>query len=135
MQKNALELVEIQKSLGFFNRLFLVLKPNNWWRPILDLSNLNQFLKVMKFKMETLEKIRTSIQACNVYLFQGLLPNTNSGLNQEVPTFSRPGAVLPTQSTTIWPTLMALHKGITIHQYPHNWLVRARSHHTYLRYA
>ena len=42
--KNAVELVKHQTSLGFFNRLFLVPKPNNKWRPILDLSKLNLFL-------------------------------------------------------------------------------------------
>ena len=31
-----MELVQNQTSLGFFNRLFLVPKPNNKWRPILD---------------------------------------------------------------------------------------------------
>ena len=51
--KNAVELVRHQTSLGFFNRLFLVPKPNNKWRPILDLSKLNLFLKAEKFKMET----------------------------------------------------------------------------------
>ena len=51
--KNAVELVKHQTSLGFFNRLFLVPKPNNKWRPILDLSKLNLFLKTEKFKMET----------------------------------------------------------------------------------
>ena len=45
-----------------FHRLFLVPKPNNKWRPILDLSNLNPFLKAEKFKMETPETIRTSLQ-------------------------------------------------------------------------
>ena len=60
--KNAVELVRNQTSLGFFNRLFLVPKPNNKWRPILDLSNLNLFLKAEKFKMETQETIRTSLQ-------------------------------------------------------------------------
>ena len=50
-----------QTSLGFYNRLFLVPKPNDKWRPILDLSNLNQFLKVEKFKMEAPETIRTSL--------------------------------------------------------------------------
>ena len=55
MDKNAIELVHKQVSLGFFNRLFLVPKPNNKWRPILDLSNLNLFLKTKKFKMETPE--------------------------------------------------------------------------------
>ena len=55
MDKHAIELVRNQTSLGFFNRLFLVVpKPNNKWRPILDLSKLNIFLKVEKFKMETL---------------------------------------------------------------------------------
>ena len=62
MDKNAIELVHNQTSLGFFNRLFLVPKPNNKWRPILDLSKLNLFLKVEKFKMETPETIRTSLQ-------------------------------------------------------------------------
>ena len=56
LNKNAVELVLNQKSLGFYNRLFLVPKPNNRWRPILDLSNLNNFLKTQTFKMETPEK-------------------------------------------------------------------------------
>ena len=55
--KNAVELVQNQSSLGFYNRLFLVPKPNNKWQPILDLSNLNTFLKAEKFKMETPETI------------------------------------------------------------------------------
>ena len=62
MAKNAIELVHKKVSLGFFNRLFLVPKPDNKWRPILDLSNLNPFLKTKKFKMETPETIRTSLQ-------------------------------------------------------------------------
>ena len=42
-----------QRSLAFFNTLFLVPKPNNKWRPILDLSSLNKCLKSKKFKIET----------------------------------------------------------------------------------
>ena len=61
IDKNAVELVRNNTSLGFFNRLFLVPKPNKKWRPILDLSNLNFFLKAEKFKMETPETIRTSL--------------------------------------------------------------------------
>ena len=41
--KNAAEPVTTQKSLRFYNRLFLVPKPNNWWRPILDFTTLNKF--------------------------------------------------------------------------------------------
>ena len=61
--KNAVELVQNPQSLGFYNHLFLVPKPNNRWCPILDLSKLNNYLKTQSFKMETPEKIRTSLQA------------------------------------------------------------------------
>ena len=50
--KNAVEPVTNQNSLGFYNR----------WRPILDLSTLNTFLNTESFKMETPETIRTSLQ-------------------------------------------------------------------------
>ena len=49
------------KSLGFYSRLFLVPKPHQRWRPVIDLSRLNTFLHVKKFKMETPESIRTSL--------------------------------------------------------------------------
>ena len=62
VNKNAVEPVANQKSLGFYNRLFLVPKPNNRWRPILDLSTLNTFLNTESFKMETPETMRTSLQ-------------------------------------------------------------------------
>ena len=61
--KTAVEPVANRKSLGFYNRLFLVPKPNNRWRPILDLSTLNNFLNTESFAMETPETIRTSLQA------------------------------------------------------------------------
>ena len=60
--KNAVEPVTNQTSLGFYNWLFLVPKPNNRWRPILDLSTLNTFLNTESFKMETPETIRSSLQ-------------------------------------------------------------------------
>ena len=40
VNKNAVELVANQNSPGFYNQLFLVPKPNNRWRPVLDLSTL-----------------------------------------------------------------------------------------------
>ena len=51
-----------QRSLAFFNRHFLVPKPNNKWTPILDLSSLNKYLISETFKMETPESISTSLQ-------------------------------------------------------------------------
>ena len=61
LSKNAIERVENVKSLGFYSRLFLVPKPHQRWRPVIDLSRLNTFLHVEKFKMETPESIRTSL--------------------------------------------------------------------------
>ena len=62
LQKEAVEMVRVRTSLAFFNRLFIVPKPNQKWRPILDLSALNKFLSVKTFKMETPETIRISLQ-------------------------------------------------------------------------
>ena len=61
LSKNAIERVENVKSLGFYSRLFLVPKPHQRWRPVIDLSRLNTFLHVERFKMETPESIRTSL--------------------------------------------------------------------------
>ena len=61
LSKNAIERVENVKFLGFYSRLFLVPKPHQRWRPVIDLSRLNTFLHVEKFKMETPESIRTSL--------------------------------------------------------------------------
>ena len=53
--------MENVKSLGFYSRLFLVPKPRRKVRPVIDLSRLNTFLHIEKFKMETPESIRTSL--------------------------------------------------------------------------
>ena len=50
LSKNAIERVENVKSLRFYSRLFLVPKPCQRWRPVIDLSRLNTFLLVERFK-------------------------------------------------------------------------------------
>ena len=62
VEKLVVEKVVVRTSLSFYNRLFLVPKPDNKWRPILDLSQLNLFLKTNTFRMETPETIRVSLQ-------------------------------------------------------------------------
>ena len=62
INKLVVEKVVIRSSLAFYNRLFLVPKSNHRWRPILDLSHLNLFLKPGTFKMETPETMRLSLQ-------------------------------------------------------------------------
>ena len=102
VNKNAVEPVENQNSLGFYNRFFLVPKPNNRWRPILDLSTLNSFLNTESFKMEIPETIRTSLQAgewvtsldfkdayFHISIFQ-YFSHMSSQSVQEVHAFSRP---------------------------------------------
>ena len=61
LSKNTIIRVENVKSLGFYSRLFLVPKSHQRWRPVIDISRVNTFLHVEKFKMETPESIRTSL--------------------------------------------------------------------------
>ena len=55
LSKNAIKKVENVKSLEVYSRLFLVPKPHQRWRLVINLSRLNTFLHVEKFKMETPE--------------------------------------------------------------------------------
>ena len=40
--------MEVMSSLGFFSRLFLVPKPNKQWRPVIDLSLLNNYIRYLR---------------------------------------------------------------------------------------
>ena len=153
IDKNAVELVQNKKSLAFFNRLFLVPKPNNKWRPILDLSKLNLFLKVEKFKMETPETIRTSLQQGewvtsidfkDAYFHIPIQEHSRKYLRFHVQGRTCQFKALPFGLSTApleftvvakEVKLMAIHKGIRIHQYLDDWLVRARSHHVCLQHT
>ena len=61
LQKGAIELAPLP-SLGYYSRLFVVMKASGSWRPVIDLSRLN--LKVLKtpFKMETLQSTLLSVR-------------------------------------------------------------------------
>ena len=105
MNKNAVEPVANQNSLGFYNRLFLVPKPNNRWRPILDLSTLSPFLNRVGQNGDPRDNknLPTGRGVGHIHRLQGrILPYTNSQSVQEVHAFSHPGSVLPVQSPTIW---------------------------------
>ena len=145
LSKNAIERVENIKSLGFYSRLFLVPKPHQRWRPVIDLSRLNTFLHVEKFKMETPESIRTSlvpgewvssIDLSDAYLHIPIHPNSRKYLRfcykaQVFQFTSLPFrlATAPQVFTMIVKEvkLMALSRGLRIHQYLDNWLIRSQS--------
>ena len=85
IDKNAVELVVNQKSLGFFSRLFLVPKPNNKWRPILHLSKLNPFLKIQNGDTVNHQNLSPTGRMGHLHIFQGcLFPHTDTGTVQEI---------------------------------------------------
>ena len=145
LSKNALERVKNVKSLGFYSRLFLVPKPHQRWRPVIDLSRLNTFLFVERFKMETPESIRaslvpgewvSSIDLADAYLHIPIHPNSRKYLrfchrSQVFQFTSLPFglATAPQVFTMIVKEvkLMALSKGIRLHQYLDDWLIGAQS--------
>ena len=63
LDKGAIEVVHNPQSPGFYSRLFVVPKPNGEWRPVIDLSALNRFLLIPKFKMDTPRNIWKSLQS------------------------------------------------------------------------
>ena len=84
LSKNAIKRVENVKSLGFYSCLFLVPKPHQRWRPVIDLSRLNTFLHVEKFKMETGPSIPgewvSSTDLSDAYLHIPIHPNSRKYL-------------------------------------------------------
>ena len=153
MNKNALEFVKNQESLGCYKQLFLVPKPNNQWRPILDLGYLNKFMKVEKFKMETPETIRTSLQTGKWITSTDFkdacfhIPIANQSRKYLIFHVQRQtylfkalpfGLSIAPMEFTIGAKevkLTALQKGIRIHQHLDDWLVWARSQQTHLQHT
>ena len=145
LSKNTIERVENVKSLRFYSRLFLVPKPHQRWRPVIDLSRLNTFLHIEKFKMETPESIRTSlipgewvlsIDLSDAYLHIPIHPNSRKYLrfcyrSQVFQFTSLPFglATAPQVFAMIVKEvkLMALSRGLRLHQYLDDWLIRSQS--------
>ena len=143
VDKKAVEMVRVRASLAFFNRLFIVPKPNQKWRPVLDLSALNKFLSVKTFKMETPETIRfslqqgewvTSLDFSDAYFHIPIHSGSRKYLrfhfqNQSFQFRALPYSLstAPMEFTCVVKEvkLMAQSRGIRIHQYLDDWLIRA----------
>lgn len=61
LNKRAIVPVSNKHSGGFYSTLFLVPKPGNRWRPVIDLSHLNKHILAPRFKMETAASVRASV--------------------------------------------------------------------------
>ena len=143
LDKNAVELVQNPQSVGFYNRLFLVPKPKNRWRPILDLSKLKTFLKTQSFKMETLETIRTSLQTgewvTSIDFKDAYFHIPINNQSRKYIRFHIQGetyqfkalpfglSTAPMEFTVVAKEVkvLAMKQGIRTHQYLDDWLVRA----------
>ena len=152
-QKQAIEKVSVQSSLGFYNRLFLVPKPNKKWRPILDLSQLNLYLAPATFKMETPETIRLSLQQgewvtsldfSDAYFHIPISHRSRKYLRFHIKgqTFQFTAlpfglSTAPLEFTKVVKEvkLMAQSRGIRIHQYLDDWLLRAPCQEICLRHT
>ena len=60
--KGAIEMLSPPVSPGFYGRLFCVPKASGGWRPVLDLSSLNNYIREIPFRMETAASIRESLR-------------------------------------------------------------------------
>ena len=152
-QKQTIEKVSVQSSLGFYNRLFLVPKPNGKWRPILDLSQLNLYLAPATFKMETPETIRltmqqgewvTSLDFSDAYFHIPINHRSRKYLRFHLKgqTFQFTAlpfglSTAPLEFTKVVKEvkLMAQSRGIRIHQYLDDWLLRAPCREICLRHT
>ena len=61
LAKGALEIAR-DPGPGFYSRLFLVEKASGGWRPVIDLSHLNEFVQLTPFKMETVASVLLSVR-------------------------------------------------------------------------
>ena len=146
LSKNAIERVENVKSLGFYSRLFLVPKPHQRWRPVIDLSRLNTFSTCRKVQTGN-SRVHQDLpdsrgvgfvdrSDADAYLHIPIHPDSRKYLrfcykSQVFQFTSLPFglATAPQVFTMIVKEvkLMALSRGLRVHQYLDNWLIRSQS--------
>ena len=143
--KKAIQKVRDPSSLGFYSRLFLVPKRTGGWRPVIDLSNLNLFLDFPTFRMETSQSIRNSLQVGqwttsldlrDAYFHVPMAPSVHKLLRFQVlgtvyQFVAMPFglATAPREFTSLIKEVkkLALKRGIKVHMYLDDWLVKANS--------
>ena len=106
MSKLVVEKVVVKSSLAFHNWLFLLPKPNRKWRPILDLSQLNLYLSINTFKMETPETIRVILTDRGMGDVAGLqrriFPHSNQSKVMKISEVFPVQSDLPIRISPLW---------------------------------
>ena len=143
LMKGAIERVTSVKSLGFYNRLFLVPKKTGDLRPVIDLSTLNRHMVVPHFKMETQGSIRSAIRSqewtvsidirdayLHVPMHQAVRKYLRFVVNKKVYQFNclQFGlATSPREFTKLLRPVISLlrQQGVKLHVYLDDWLIRA----------
>ena len=144
VDKGAVEVLseEQQNTPGYYSHLFLRPKPTGEYRPIIDLSKLNEHIICPHFKMETVQSIRQSLQPgewCtqidikDAYLhipvqhrFRKYLRFTVEGVVYQFKTLPFGLNVSPRIFTQVLkPVLGHLRRqGIKVHGYLDDWIIR-----------
>ena len=151
LAKGAIEPVIDHSSPGFYSRLFLVPKKDGGWRPVIDLSQLNEFLEIPHFRMETAEGIMKALQrkewAVTLDLRDAYLHIPMSRGSRKYLRFAFADrvyqfralpfglATAPLVFTRVAQTVVEhVHKrGIRMHAYLDDWLLRAATRRLLLR--
>lgn len=146
LEKKVVEKVRNPDTPGFYSRFFVTPKKETGkWRAILDLSELNSFIKSQKFKMETAESIRgsftqgewaSSIDLQDAYFHVPIHHTHHKYLRFAVgetvfqfvalPMGAKPSGQIFTRVVT--PVKGIAHRrGIHLSQYLDDWIVKGRS--------
>ena len=142
VEKGAGELSPLP-SLGFYSRIFVVMKALGPWRPVIDLSTLNLRVRKTPFKMETLHSVLSvrsgdrmlSIDLRDAYLQVPERPDSCKylifvALNQ---VFQFKALFCPSTALQVFTRVMAPvsaflhHLGIRMCRYLDDWLIQASS--------
>ena len=104
LAKGALEIAR-DPGPGFYSRLFLVEKATGGWRPVIDLSHLNDFVQLTPFKMETVASVLVVCQRGGFSSFLGsegcVLSDPDPWIIEEAVEVHVGGDSLPVQSPVL----------------------------------
>ena len=140
LAKGALEIAR-DPGPGFYSRLFLVEKATGGWRPVIDLSHLNDFIQLTPFKMETVALVLLFVREgdflASLDLKDAYFQIPIHGSSRKLLRFMSEGTVYQFKALSIAPQVFtrvfvavsawAHSRGIRLLRYLDDWLVLSSS--------